>query len=78
MARRNAGNYLNAAEEILRNAKEPLHYREIAERAMKRGLINPTGYTPDATMRGQLNTAVKNADQRFEKLGPGVFRLKER
>ncbi len=78
MANRRAGNYLNAAFEVLRRAKAPLHYREITEQAMARGLIKPKGYTPDATMRGQLNTAVKTGDFRFVKLGPGTFALHEK
>lgn len=28
-------------------------------------------------MRGRLNTAVKNGDRRFVKLGPGKFSLQE-
>jgi HB1, ASXL, restriction endonuclease HTH domain len=78
MAKRQAGNYLNAAFEVLRKAKEPLHYVQITEQAIARGLIKPRGYTPEATMRGQLNTAVKSGDLRFVKLGPGVFALQEK
>jgi hypothetical protein len=78
MANRQAGNYLNAAFEVLRRAKGPLHYGEITKEAMARGLIKPKGYTPEATMRGQLNTAVKNGDLRFVKLGPGMFALQEK
>lgn len=77
MAYRRAGNYLNAAAEILRKARKPLHYREITEHAIARGLISPNGYTPEATMRGQLNTAVKMGDFRFVKLGRGVFAHQE-
>lgn len=78
MTNRRAGNYLNAAVGVLRRAKTALHYRDITEEAIARGLIKPTGYTPDATMRGQLNTAVKNGDSRFVKLGPGMFALQEK
>lgn len=76
MAKRNTGGYLNAAEVILRKADGPMHYREITEGAIKRGLIDPRGYTPDATMRGQLNTSVKDPGSPFVKVRMGVFRLK--
>lgn len=40
--------YLEAAAAILREAGTALHYREIAQRAIEKGLITPTGKTPHA------------------------------
>lgn len=49
--------YLDAAHEILKQAGQPLHYREITERALAQDLIQPTGLTPDATMGSRLYIA---------------------
>jgi hypothetical protein len=46
--------FLEAAEEVLRDAKEPLRIGEITERALARGLIQTVGKTPAATMSARL------------------------
>jgi hypothetical protein len=58
--------FLEAAEEILREAKSPLHYKEITKRATERGLIETSGQTPYATMGAQLYMTVRRAEQRGE------------
>jgi Restriction endonuclease/HB1, ASXL, restriction endonuclease HTH domain len=63
--------YLEAAAAILKDAGEPLHYKAITTRALERGLIEPKGATPDATMGAQLYQAVKHAETDGE---PCVFR----
>ena len=51
--------YLEAAERVLGDAAQPLHYREITKRALQLGLIETKGKTPEATMGAQLYMAVK-------------------
>ena len=63
--------YLEAAEAILKEAGGPLHYKEISRRALERGLIEPKGQTPEATMGAQLYMAVRRAEEDGE---PGRFR----
>jgi len=46
--------YYEAALEVLRSARHPLTTREITDRAIKRGLITPSGKTPHLTMGAKL------------------------
>jgi hypothetical protein len=74
--------FLDAAYEILKEAGEPLHYREIARRALERGLIRTKGRTPEATLRTQLGTSIKrglegSSPSPFYRVGRGVFGLVE-
>jgi len=70
--------YLEAAYIILSEAGRPLHYREIAKRALAQGLIQPTGLTPDATMGSRLYVDTKQDGSRFLRVGRGMFSLAER
>ena len=70
--------YLEAAYQILREAGEPLHYREITQRALAKGLLQPSGLTPDATMGSRLYTDTKQDESRFVRAGRGLFGLAER
>jgi hypothetical protein len=49
-----AKTYLEAALEVLGDAKHPLSTREILEEALRRGLIRPAGKTPEATLSAEL------------------------
>lgn len=69
--------YLDAAYKILRHHSAPLHYEEIAARALDQGLIKPTGRTPAATMGSRLYTDTKNEGSRFARAGRGLFELAE-
>lgn len=51
--------YLEAAYGILKEADQPLHYKEITERALAQNLIQPSGLTPDAIMSSRLYTDSK-------------------
>jgi hypothetical protein len=42
--------YFNAAIKILEQANTPLTTREVADAAIKNGLVKPKGKTPRATM----------------------------
>jgi restriction system protein len=74
--------YLEAAEKILAASKEhqPLHAKEITERAIASGYLSPSGLTPAATMYVQLMTDVKRRKERgdqpqFWQLPKGRFGL---
>ena len=71
-------NYLDAAYRVLRWADEPLHYAEIAKRAIAGGLISPEGKTPDATMGSRLYVDTKKEGSRFKRASKGTFTLAER
>lgn len=49
--------FLDAAESVLRDARKPLTARQITEIALSKGLIQPSGETPEITMRARLYTA---------------------
>ncbi|MBM3150471.1 MAG: hypothetical protein FJZ88_10675, partial [Chloroflexi bacterium] len=73
--------FLDAAHEILKQAGQPLHYREIARRAYEQGLIKSTGKTPEVTMNAQLAVNTKRAEEggppsRFVRAGRSVFGLR--
>src|SRR4029450_11814996 len=68
--------FLEAALEILRIERKPLHYKDIAVKAMDRKLLTFVGRTPEVTMQTQLTAAVKKAaGARFVRLKPGPFGL---
>lgn len=74
--------FLDAAYEILKQAGQPLHYREITERALAQGLITTAGKTPEATMNAQLAINIKRAEEGgpptpFVRVGRGIFGLRE-
>jgi hypothetical protein len=52
--------YYDAAIEVLRAAKRPLSTQEITNEAIKRGLIKPTGKTPESTMGARLYIQLRN------------------
>lgn len=49
--------FLEAAIEILRTADEPLHFAEVAKRAVDKNLLSHVGRDPEAAMRSCLNSA---------------------
>src|SRR5581483_9722650 len=68
--------FLEAALEILKRERKPLHYKELTERAMERKLLTFVGRTPEVTMQTQLTNAVKKAPGNpFVRVKPGVFGL---
>jgi HB1, ASXL, restriction endonuclease HTH domain len=68
---------LAAAKAVLAASDGPLHYREIAKRAVADHGWAPKGKTPEATMNATLATRAKAGDT-FVKTAPGTFDLKER
>jgi len=68
--------FLEAALEILKRERKPLHYKELTEKAMERKLLTFVGRTPEVTMQTQLTGAVKKAPGApFVRVKPGVFGL---
>ncbi len=65
-----------AAEKLLRDEGEPLHYREIYERAERGGLVQPSpdAKTPAQTLRAAM---MKTSQDLFVQLGGGMYGLKE-
>ncbi len=68
--------FKDAAYKVLKTADQPLHYKEIATRAMQQGLLTTSGRTPEATMGALLYTDTLRDDSRFERVGNGRFQLK--
>ncbi len=71
-------NFLEAAYHILKEAGQPLHYTEIAQRALAQQLILPKGQTPEATMGSRLYVDTKKAGSRFRRVSKGHFGLAAR
>ena len=69
--------FLDAAEEVLKRAGEPLHYREITGRAIAQGLVETKGQTPARTMNAQLSTSIQSGESPFVRVGRGVYGLAE-
>ena len=57
--------FKDAAFEVLKKEGKPLHYREIASRAIDTGILEPEGKTPGSTMGALLYTDTLKADSRF-------------
>ncbi len=65
-----------AAKRILEKEARPLHFTEIADLILERGLKTTVGATPAATVGAQLYTLAKKPDSPVEQVGKGVFRLR--
>lgn len=70
-------NFLDAAYKILSQANQPLHYTEITLRALKAGILDTKGQTPDASMGSRLYVDTKRPNSRFRRVSRGVFTLTE-
>ena len=70
---------LDAAEVVLREAAEPLHYRELTRRMLDRGLWTTTGKTPWETINSRINENIKlcGSSSRFRREGSGHFAVNE-
>lgn len=67
--------FKDIAYQILKEAGKPLHYREITDIAIKKGLLKSVGKTPWATMNAQLAMDIKNQGtaSRFYRAEPGFY-----
>lgn len=68
-------NFLDAAYHVLTSAETPLHYSEIAKRALAEDILTTSGLTPDATMGSRLYVDTKRKNSRFVRAGKGTFDL---
>ncbi len=69
--------FKTAAITILKNAKKPLHYREITQLALEKGILQTEGKTPESSMNAQIVTdiKIKKQDSPFIKTAPATFAL---
>jgi ribonuclease E len=56
--------FTEAAVEVLRRAGKPLHYKEIAEAALRENLLSHVGQDPEITMGQRLAAMAKREDER--------------
>jgi hypothetical protein len=72
--------FLEAAIEVLREAGEPLHFSEVAKRAVEGNLLSHVGRDPEAAMQSCLNSAVRKGHDGDEPLivrdKPGIYALR--
>ena len=70
--------YTEAAEYVLKQAGQPLHFREITRRAIAQGLIVVEGHTPWNSMNGTLRRAIRTQGDTLSivSLGDGRFALR--
>ena len=68
---------IDAVAEILAEADGPLHYSEITERMLAKGLWNSEGKTPEATVNARLAVDIRDqgAASRFVRVSRGRFAL---
>ena len=67
--------FLEAAIEVLRHEPEPLHFAEIAKRAVVRNLLSHVGRDPEAAMRTCLNSAVRGEQAILVRNKPGYYAI---
>lgn len=72
-------NVLQAAEIALKEARTPLHYKEITQRMINRGLWQTDGKTPDASVNAAIAVDIKKngTNSLFQRTAEGVFALRE-
>lgn len=70
--------FADATFTILTTVGEPLHYKDIAQRAFNQNLIQPDGETPEDTLNAVLAVDIKQKGEhsRFVRVKPGVFGLR--
>ena len=68
---------LDASAAVLAKAGEPMSCPKIVEAVLKAALWSTSGKTPAATLSAAIHREIrdKGAASRFEKAGPGRFRL---
>jgi len=69
--------FRSAAIRILKEEGKPLHYQEIAKRALDRNLVLTSGETPQATFVAIMSREAKRKPTQtiFKKIGNGVYDL---
>jgi restriction system protein len=59
--------FKDAAYEILKSTDKPLHYNEITDKALSKGMLSTTGLTPHSTMGALLYTDTLKSNSRFRR-----------
>lgn len=69
-----------AIEKVLQDAEGAMHYKDIADEIVSRGLRVKIGATPPATVSAQLTTSIAKDGEKssFEKVGRGEYILRNR
>jgi hypothetical protein len=69
--------FKDIAYQILKDARKPLHSKEITKIALERSWLKTAGKTPEATMNAQLIVDINNkkTPSRFIKSAPSTFDL---
>jgi hypothetical protein len=69
--------FREASIEVLRQAKEPFHYKEIARRALEAGLLESGGATPESSMNSRIIIDIKAKGERssFVKKSPSTYAI---
>jgi hypothetical protein len=65
-------NMMDLILEALREAGEPMHYRDITEEIVRRGYVT-TGKTPEATVNSKLSVALNDGSAPIYRAGPGTY-----
>jgi hypothetical protein len=71
--------FTEAAIEVLRREGKPLHFRKLAEIAVRENLLDHVGKVPEETMAGQLaaHCRLPRIERRVIAVQPGTFALAE-
>lgn len=71
---------LDAVEEVLRSAGEPLHFKSITDRILESGLWQTSAKTPSNTVSTSLSDdlATNGGESRFRRVKAGVYDLNDR
>lgn len=61
--------FTDATEQVLQKfgGKKPMHYRDIAAKALESGLVSTMGKTPEATLYAQVLTEIQRRTRRGER-----------
>jgi len=71
---------LDAVRIVLEQAGQPLHYKRIAEKVQKQGLVRIRGRRPDRSVNARLSADIIKFgdDSRFVRVAAGLFGLRDR
>ncbi|WP_411825623.1 HTH domain-containing protein [Luteolibacter sp. AS25] len=74
------GRFLQAAFQVLKSTKVPLGPVELADKALKMGILWTEGKTPSQTMKSKISTDIlsKGKESAFMRVEKGKFSLRDR
>ena len=70
---------LSAVVEILLAEGKPLHYKEITRLAIERGYWSKKGKAPESILNSEIALELRRHGKRsrFQRVGPGIYGLRE-